>query len=172
MAFTDDLATIEARRFSTELNVVSSTQAFFETLSRNPVVLRVLRETRTSGDRLEDLLGRALELCAITSDSRYENPYDAALAAYLWLTHFSSEGISKSLAETVERTSRTWYAKKLAFRILFQQQLLVSGTWPPVPDQSRSRRSATEQQINMVLSRSGPRLIRKAEIAVPVQIAK
>lgn len=170
MAFSDDLTTIEDRLFSAELNVVSSTRAFFGAISRNPVVLRVLREIRESGELLEDLLGHALELCEIVPDSRYENPYDTALATYLWLTHFSSEGISRSLAESIDGTSRTWYAKKLAYRILFQKQMLLSGTWPSTQGQIRENISASEQQINMVLDRSWPRLINKAEIAV--QLAK
>ena len=168
MAFHDDLATIESRQFSAELNVVSSTEAFYRVLSRNPVVVRVLDELRASGELLEELAGRVLDLCAVSTDPRYENPYDAALAAYLWLAHYSSEGLTRSLATTVDGTSRTWYAKKLAFRILSQHRLLVSGTWPPPPEQARLRYDATEQQINIALDSSWLGLIRKIEIRAPL----
>lgn len=163
MEISDDLAIIESRQFAAELNVVSSTEAFYRAVSRNPVVVRVLEKLRTSGEAVEELVGRVLDLCAVSTDPRYENPYDAALVAYLWLAYYGSEGLSQSLATTVDKTSGTWYAKKLAFRILAEHQFLVRSSWPDPQEEARPRHDASEQKINITYDSSWPWLIRKAE---------
>ena len=164
MAFSNDLTFIESRQFAAELSTVSSTEAFFGVLAHHPIVLRVLENLRTSGTQLEEMMGRVLDLCAVISDPRYENPYDVALATYLWLTHFSQQGISQSLAANIDRVPRTWYAKKLAFRIQSQHHLLRSGTWPSPPAPSKPLTAWDQRTTIPLVDLSWRRLVRTGPV--------
>ena len=109
---------IQSVAFDADLNVVSGTNAFFRTVSQDPVVLEAYREMLSSGEVREDALGRIYDLVGQETDPRFENPNDTPLAVLLWLTNFAAPDFVHLAAARVDCASRCWYAKKLAQRIL------------------------------------------------------
>jgi hypothetical protein len=55
-------------------------------------------------------------------DPRFENPWDTALAAYLWLLQQSSQSLAKLVAGDVVLVSGFWWARKLALRVVMGER--------------------------------------------------
>ena len=121
MTWQDVMDEIYSVEFEANLNVVSSSNAFFSALSEDPVVLDAYRRMRQSGDLCEDVLDRLSTLVSEDSDPRFENPNDTPLAVLLWLTAFAAPDSAEMAATWVDEVPQCWYAKKLARRML----------WPP-----------------------------------------
>ena len=118
MNWQEALNEIQSVEFDVNLNVVSSTDAFFEAVAREPAVLEAYDQMRNSGDLREEALGRLCDLVWTDADPRYENPNDTPLAVLLWLTNFAASDFAAIAAGWVDQAPRCWHAKKLAQRIL------------------------------------------------------
>ena len=118
MNWQEALNEIQSVEFDVNLNVVSSTDAFFEAVAREPAVLEAYDQMRNSGDLREEALGRLCDLVWSDADSRYENSNDTPLAVLLWLTNFAASDFAAIAAGWVDQAPRCWHAKKLAQRIL------------------------------------------------------
>ena len=118
MTWQEALDEIHSVEFDVNLNVVSGTNGFFRTVSKEPVVLEACREMWLSGEVREDVLGRIRDLVRQDTDERFENPNDTPLAVLLWLTNFTAPDYAEMAASWVAPAPRCWYAKKLAQRIL------------------------------------------------------
>ena len=114
----DALATIESQELDITLNVASDYGSFFKAVAREPVVRLLIAAMFYSGDAREQALGRLHDLAHLDVDSRYQNPYDTAMAILLWATYFTAPRHVYSLANTIDRTHRTWYSRKLAGHII------------------------------------------------------
>ena len=62
MNWQEALNEIQSVEFDVNLNVVSSTDAFFEAVAREPAVLEAYDQMRNSGDLREEALGRLCDL--------------------------------------------------------------------------------------------------------------
>ena len=118
MNWQEALEEIQSVEFDVDLNVVSSANAFFRAVAREPAVLEAYRQMRELGELREDLLGRIYDLAAQEIDLRYENPNDTPLAVFLWLTYFGAPDFAPMAAGMVGRAPQCWYAWKLVRRIL------------------------------------------------------
>ncbi len=118
MNWEEALEEIQSVEFDVNLNVVSSTNAFFRAVAKEPTVLEALQQMREAGELREDVLGRIHDLAELEADPRYENPNDTALAVLLWLTYFAAGDFVPMAAAMVDRAPNCWYASKLAHRIL------------------------------------------------------
>ena len=118
MTWEQALSEIESPDFAANMNVVSSMHAFFNTASKEPIVLEAYRHMLESGEAREAALGRIHDLSFLEVDRRYENPNDTPLAILLWLTQFAAPDYVDMAADLVDRAPQCWYAKKLARRLL------------------------------------------------------
>ena len=118
MTWEKALLEIESPDYAANMNVVSSMHAFFNTASKDPIVLEAYRHMLESGEAREAALGRIHDLSCLEVDRRYENPNDTPLAVFLWLTLFAAPDYVGMAADLVDRAPQCWYAKKLARRIL------------------------------------------------------
>ena len=118
MNWQEALEEIQSVEFDVNLNVVSGTNAFFRTVSQDPVVLETCREMWKSGEVREEVLGRLYDLVREETDPCFENPNDTPLAVLLWLTNFAAPYHAERAAAWVDLAPRCWYAKKLAQRML------------------------------------------------------
>jgi hypothetical protein len=128
---------IESPRFSAEMNVVSGFGSFMRALSSHPQV-RQLGEALDSPKALGDLFNRLLEVMGREFDTRYENPWDVALATYLLLLSTRSTTLTLLAAAKIKECPQGWWARKLADRV---------GPSPPVPsDAGVTREIITGQE--------------------------
>ena len=118
MTWQEVLEEVHSVEFDVNLNVVSSSNAFFHALSGNSVVLEAYHLMRRSGDLCEEVLDRLSSLVAEDTDPHFENPNDTPLTVLLWLTVFAAPDSAEIAASWVDEVPRCWYAKKLARRIL------------------------------------------------------
>jgi hypothetical protein len=118
MTWQEALDEIQSVKFDVALNIVSSTDKFFDVVSEEPAVLSACVLMQKSGELREDTLNILRDLVTRESDPMYENPYDTSLAVLLWLTNFAAQDHSQVAASWVDQAARCWHAKRLAQRIL------------------------------------------------------
>ena len=109
---------IHSVEFDVTLNVVSSTDSFFEAVRRDPAVLEAYSRMLESGELREEAMGRLYDLARMETDPRFENPNDTPLAVLLWLTNFAANEFVDNAASWVDQVPRCWHAKELAQRIM------------------------------------------------------
>ncbi len=134
---------IQSPKFDAALNVVSSTNGFFQAVEKHPTVREAFRQMLGSGEVREDAIGRIFDLASREIDLEFENPHDTALAVLLWLTTFAANNNLQVAAAYVARAPQCWYAKKLAQRILNPPQA-HSTPWNFVLSDETQRRPSTE----------------------------
>jgi len=108
---------IESREFAVRVNVASDYSTFLEALWSNPVTA-ALAALAAQPEHQDRILRRIQDLAALEPDSRYENPHDAAMAAYLLVLSTRSPVTARIAAFAVEEAPRTWWAKRLAQSML------------------------------------------------------
>ena len=118
MNWQEALEEIRSVEFDVNLNVVSSTDRFFEAVAEESAVLSACILMQKSGELQEETLGVLRDLVRMDTDPSYENPNDTPLAVLLWLTNFAAQEHAMLAAIWVDQAPRCWHAKKLAQRIL------------------------------------------------------
>jgi len=107
---------IESHRFSALVNVASNLKTFLRALDAQPEI-RQLAVAMSSPEVRASVLVRVTELAGKDFDPDYENPWDSALAAYLWLlSRTDAEGAALAAAR-IGTCFRCWWANKVAERI-------------------------------------------------------
>lgn len=109
---------IQSPSFDAVLNVVSSTNGFFQAVEEHQTVREALHQMLDSGEVREDVIGRIYDLTNREIDRNFENPHDTALAVLLWLMHYAANDNVQVAATYVDQAPQCWYAKKLAQRVL------------------------------------------------------
>jgi hypothetical protein len=104
---------IESHRFSALVNVASNLKTFLRALDAQPEV-RSLAGAMASPEVRSAVLARVAELAAKDFDQGYENPWDSALAAYLWLLSTADPEMAAAAAARIRACSRCWWANKVA----------------------------------------------------------
>ena len=112
------LAEIEGPEFDARLNVVSGLRSFLTAVVREPAIMELYNRMQASGDVSEEVLGNIYDLSRLSVDPRYEHPKDTAMAALLWLMAATQVEFAELAAHYVDRAPQSWYAKKLARRII------------------------------------------------------
>ena len=112
---------IESPRSAARLNLASGSEHFLRLLSLDPNVRELLSNARTRS-QAEEVLQRLLQLAQNCVDRRYENPFDAAMAAYLLVLQSTYPNLSRIAAEAVLATARNcWWGERLAKEVLKQE---------------------------------------------------
>ncbi len=110
---------IENAQFAARQGVASDLRTFLLGIMNEPSV-QGLRSLLESADVRETVLQRCANLSRVSSDPRYENPNDTALAAYLALLDLKCPELARLGAHYVSTVSRCWWANKLACHLLFE----------------------------------------------------
>ncbi len=116
------LEAIEGHRFSAVVNVASDLNHFLQALASTPEFRKLLVLLSARDDRAR-VLERLLEVAARAVEPAYENPWDAALTAYLYLIWRTDKRQALIAANRVLSCANCWWSEKLA------QELVASAPW-------------------------------------------
>ncbi len=116
-AIDDLMQTVESHEFGSSLNAVSDYRAFLKSVLSDETVQN-LRVSAALGDRRERLMIRVQELAELSVDSRYENPWDVALAVYTTVLHSENEVAGRMAALKAREAPSTWWAPRIVEEIL------------------------------------------------------
>lgn len=107
---------IERHSFSAAVNVVSGYRSFLRALDAQPEVARLQAETARA-DGCTVLFLRLASLLATTVEHERENPFDVAIAVYLWILTNASSPLAVAAAALVRRRPGFWWAVKIADQV-------------------------------------------------------
>jgi len=107
---------IESHRFAALVNVASNLKTFLRALDAQPDI-RQLAAAMASLEVRSAVLARLIELAGKDFDQACENPWDSALAAYLWLLSTADPQMGALAAARIRGCPRCWWAKKVAEKI-------------------------------------------------------
>lgn len=121
MTFDEAQREIESSPMVIRLNVVSGLKTFLLAMQSENAVCD-LRQMLGSKEKQELVLSRLVELSRQRIDRRYENPWDTALAIYLWLLSSAQKDLLALAAEIVAQAPQCWWAKKLSDQLLRERE--------------------------------------------------
>ena len=105
---------IESARTAASVNVVSGLRSFVRALNEVPAVRALAAEARGSETVASKVLGRVLVLSKLKIDTRYENPNDVAMAAYLQVLSLTARGLYAAATDAVGTAHNVWWALQLS----------------------------------------------------------
>ena len=138
-------AEIESHGFSAQVNVASNYKTFCRALGGQPEVQRLAALMKLNENQ-QLVFQRVLELSARPSDQEFENPWDSALAAYIWLLASTDQALAKMAAAKIIESHGYWWAKKVADEVLKSSSISSTSAGPAImqPDpHSQSRISGS-----------------------------
>ena len=136
---------IESDRFSALVNIASNYRTFCRALAAQPEIQK-LATLMKSNETRQLVFQRVLELSARPSDQEFENPWDSALAAYIWLLASTDQALAKMAAAKIIESHGYWWAKKVADEVLKSSSISSTSAGPAImqPDpHSQSRISGS-----------------------------
>lgn len=116
--------TIESSNFRFAVNQASGFRSF-KRLVREQEVYDELKRLVRGDDALAEgyrVVTRIRYLLSLDTDMRYENPYDAAIAAYLLALSTSQFPYVENIAHFVTSKPRFWWAAKVAYEVVAMEQ--------------------------------------------------
>jgi len=113
---------IEGHRFSAAVNAASDLNHFLQAVDSTPEFRKLLVLLPASDARAR-VQERLLEVAATKIDRAYENPWDAALTAYLYLLWKTDKRQALIAANRLLSCVNCWWSQKLA------QELVASAPW-------------------------------------------
>jgi hypothetical protein len=117
---------IESHDFSSRVNVASDFRSYLLAIRQQKGTTALIKELE-SPENLMRVLLRVLELSRERVDLRYENPWDAALATYVWALSKKNSNYAILAAEAVSEVHQIWWAEKLSRHILLGNQFRSSA---------------------------------------------
>ena len=127
MTWSEVFQQIESYEFAARINIASSRKIFLLALSTDPAFHKLAEMIREAADSSDRVLKRIKSLTEMQFDYRYENPFDAALAAYAWaLAKESIPSHARIAAELLISARQTWWAREVASMILEEVPASVS----------------------------------------------
>jgi hypothetical protein len=105
---------IESREYATAVNLASDYKQFLRAMRVNTQCQFLLRLTSISPENRNAVLTRLNELCQRPIDEEFENPWDAALATYLWVLSNIDLHLTAVAVNRVLSCRNCWWSKKLA----------------------------------------------------------
>jgi hypothetical protein len=109
---------VESDAFSAKANLASGWSTFRRALLEDATTARLTSALRDSLTNIETIVTRVYTLATVQIDHRYANPYDIALAAYLWALSMVAPGTARLAAEVVLGARQTWWARETASALL------------------------------------------------------
>lgn len=114
----DALAEVLSPDFDVRMNLAGGVGAFVKAAGSEPSVMTLLRLLNEDSRYWQRVLIELTDMSRAATDRRYQNPNDVALAILLLLVASTGHRGVLAAADTVDRAPETWYAKKIARRIL------------------------------------------------------
>src|SRR5947207_759899 len=102
-------AEIESHGFSAQVNVASNYKTFCRALGGQPEVQRLAALMKLNENQ-QLVFQRVLELSGKPFDQEFENPWDSALAAYIWLLSSTDQALAKTAAARILECHGCWWA--------------------------------------------------------------
>jgi hypothetical protein len=122
MIMDDTMREIESHEFAARLNVASDLSTFLRIAEKEDAVLTLFRELDSPAEQ-QRLFLRIIELSMSSTDIRYENQWDTALALYLWAMSLKNRALAILMAGVVSRAVQCWWAAKISYVLLTQSPL-------------------------------------------------
>ncbi len=104
---------IEGHAFAARVNVGSDLRTFLRAAQEEPAVKFLFAELSRE-EAANTLVQRVSELSGEPVDPRYENPWDSALAIYLWMLSLKAPHLARIAAEATAQAAQCWWARTLA----------------------------------------------------------
>jgi hypothetical protein len=121
MIIREAMQEIESHEFAARLNVASDFRTFIQAAKSQEAVLTLWQEL-DSPEKCQQVLYRVFELSRQRVDPRYENPWDTALAVYVWLISSKDLDLARMAAEVAAQAPQCWWATKISRHILLEEQ--------------------------------------------------
>jgi hypothetical protein len=106
-------AEIESTETAVRTGVVSGYRLFLSALDSLPAV-RELKELCKKEEAAVKVLQRVLRISEYSIDTRFENPLDTAIAAYLYILGGTNPRLARIATVAVQRAVNCWWAPKVA----------------------------------------------------------
>jgi hypothetical protein len=127
MTLNEAMKEIESHTFAARVNVASDLRTFLQAAQAEPSVKDLLEEL-DSPEKRPAVLSRIYELTQQQVDPRYENPWDTALAIYVWAMSLKDLDLAAIAAEVTARAPQCWWAAKLSRQMLLTQESPMPST--------------------------------------------
>ncbi|MDZ7957062.1 MAG: hypothetical protein RMY34_04000 [Aulosira sp. DedQUE10] len=114
----DLLEKIESIQFSTLLGLASSFDVFCNILHEQSEFQNLIRELLDSPQNCWDLLKRVANLSQEKIDETYDNPWDTAIAVYLYVLSLINLELAQTAASFALGARNSWWTRKLASYLL------------------------------------------------------
>jgi hypothetical protein len=135
MTLDEVMKEIESHAFAARVNVASDLRTFLRAAQAERSVNDLLEEL-DSPEKRPAVLSKIYELTQRQVDPRYENPWDTALAVYVWAMSVRDSDLATIAAEAAAQAPQCWWAAKLSRKILLTQE-------SPMPSASSSTMELT-----------------------------
>jgi len=100
---------VESEDFAIDLGSLSSISAFEEELVKRPEFHQLMRELETAAG-VRSISRRLIRLASERHDTKYLNPYDKAMAAYLYALSFKDLSVASNVASSIAEVPHTNFA--------------------------------------------------------------
>jgi|GEM_PF-6871341 len=109
---------VESAEFEAEVNLASTPRVFWSILSASQAFQELLAYLHEDPSNVIRVMQRAKVLVEIDVDPRFANPYDTALAAYVWALTKEEPPLARIAAEIALTANQTWWAREVAEIVL------------------------------------------------------
>jgi hypothetical protein len=113
---------IESNQFAAKVSIESGLQRVLRNISEQPELDALIQSIGSNRTKVSDVLKRAIGLSQLSRDPRYENKFDIALTAYLWILVVFDTPLARIGAELILSAQGCWWSMKLALAILSNTQ--------------------------------------------------
>lgn len=122
----DLFSEVEGSDFSARVNVASDFETFRRALTLDPTFRDVTLLIKDDCAPLQ-ITARVFCLCAQTVDLRYENPSDAAIAAYVLILSKHEPYLARLAAAVAQATQNGFWANRVAEFVLSERDFSVES---------------------------------------------
>lgn len=117
MTFLECVSEIESPEYAARVNLASDYNTFVKGVMLERTTPELAGQLRDQGVGLK-LVGRVVRMASQKVDHRYEHPYDAAMAAYVWLLAGTQPALARIAANAAICVARSWWANRVAETVL------------------------------------------------------
>jgi hypothetical protein len=127
MTLKASFAAIESPDFAARVNMASTRSVFVSILTSDDAYLKLIRKIREDERGIAATIERIKILASAVIDPQYENPYDAALSAYMWAVHTIDPDFERVAAERTSKAPKLWWAFRISAMLLKTDQVLIAA---------------------------------------------
>lgn len=117
MTFEEAIQDIKSHDFAARVNIASDFRTFLSLVENQEPFQSMVREMSSEINHRRILL-EVLKISRQQVDSRYENPWDSAIAAFLEALRLKSHELALLAAEIAAQAPQCWWARKVADVVL------------------------------------------------------